>query len=320
MNIIFMGSPDFAVPGLRKINNEPELNIKAVITQTDKLRGRGQKLKSTPVKFQALKMQLDVIEEKNINRESFLKKLRKISPDCIVVVAFGQKLGQEILSLPKYGCINLHASLLPEYRGASPIHQVIIDGKKTTGVTTMYMNEGWDTGDIIYQKKVKINRGDTAGILHNKLAIIGADLLIKTMIDIKRGVAPRKEQNDELASYAKKIDKNTGNINWNKKSIEIYNLIRGLNPWPGAFTYYQNELLKIWSAEPVKEDMITEIEHIEDQPGRIILSNEGNELIIKTADGFLKITEIQLAGRQKLSVKDFLRGYTIISGEKLGQY
>jgi methionyl-tRNA formyltransferase len=311
MKIVFMGTPDFAVPSLEKINESSSLEILGVVTQPDRPRDRGQKLRPTPVKATALKMGIEVFETSNVNKEPFLNKLRALQPEAIVVVAFGQKLGNEILDLPVYGCINLHASLLPEYRGASPIHQVIIDGKKLTGVTTMYMDEGWDTGDIIYKEEVEIADKETVGELHDRLASIGAKLLVKTLIDIEKGTAPREAQDDELATYAGKIDKDTGKIDWGKSARDIFNLIRGVNPWPGAYTYYHGDLIKIWKAEMLEDINFPG----SDKPGRIVSAGEEDGLVVKTGKGYLRINELQLAGRRKMSVKEFLRGYNINTDE-----
>lgn len=315
MNIVYMGTPDFSVFSLEKLNSSNYIKINRVVTQPDRPRGRGQKLEPTAVKKKALEMDLQVFQSKNINTKKFIKKLKIISPDAIVVVAFGQKLSKEILNIPKYGCINLHGSLLPEYRGASPIHQAILDGKKITGVTTMYMAEGWDTGDMIYKKELKIEKTDTVGILHDKMAELGAELLLKTLIDIEKGIAPRERQDHNKASYTSKIDKSTGEINWNFTSEKIYNQVRGTNPWPGAYTYYQGELLKIWQLE-IKKDPEGNFKSTE--PGTIVKADNNNGLLIKTGDGFVEIIELQLPGRKRISVKDMLHGYNIKIDEILG--
>ncbi len=327
-----MGTPDFSVFSLERLASSKDIELIAVVTQPDKPRGRGQKMQATPVKKKALDLGIDVLQTNNVNKSSFLEKLRNYSPDIIAVVAFGQMLSKELLELPKYACINLHASLLPEYRGAGPIHQVILDGKELTGVTTMYMAEGWDTGDMIYKEEVKINRQDTVGILHDKLADIGADLLVKTIIDIEKGIAPREEQNHERASYASKISKTTGEIDWNNSSEKIYNQVRGVNPWPGAYTYHQGQLLKIWKCSiRDNKDIANDINntnaektYINDKKakqlsaGTIVKANSEDGLLVKTSDGIIEITEMQMAGRKRMSAKDFLHGYTIDKGSLLG--
>ena len=314
MKVVFMGTPDFSVFSLDRLARSDKIELSAVVTQPDKPRGRGQIMQPTPVKKKALELEIDVLQVMNVNEESFLKDLADLTPDFIVVVAFGQKLGNELLELPKYACINLHASLLPEYRGASPIHQAILDGKEYTGVTTMYMAEGWDTGDMIYKERVKIDYQDTVGVLHDKLADIGADLLVKTLIDIEKGTAPREVQDHEKANYATKIDKTTGEINWNNPSEKIYNQVRGVNPWPGAYTYYQGNLLKVWRVSIIdssKQDNLL--------PGTIIKADAENGFLVKTADGVIELIELQMAGRKRMSAKDFLHGYTIDKGDILGE-
>ena len=305
-----MGSPDFAVDSLEKLHFSEKINIEAVISQPDRKKGRGQKKKATPVKKKASELGIEVLTSTNVNQKSFIEKIKKYSPDAIVVVAFGQKFSRDLLELPEYGCINLHASLLPKYRGSSPIHQSIINGDNKTGVTTMYMDEKLDNGDIIYKKEIKIEYKDTVGKLHDKLASEGAELLLKTMIDIEKGIAPRKEQNDKKATYAPKIDKSLGKINWNDKTEKIYNLVRGVNPWPGAYTYYEGEKIKIWKVSIVNNDFD------KGEIGEIIKSDVDNGIIVRTADGYLKIDKLQPAGKRKMNVEDYLRGNVIAKGEK----
>ncbi len=312
MDIIFMGSPDFAVPSLVHLYESDGIRIKGVVTQPDKKKGRGQKLQPTPVKKKAQELDLKIYTEENINKPSFIEKLKDISPEAIIVVAFGQKLGKGILALPVYGCINLHASLLPVYRGACPVHMALINGDKVTGVTTIYMDEGWDTGDIIYKKEVKIMRDDTVGILHDKLAKIGAELLVKTVIDVEKGIAPRIKQNDKEAIYAYKFNKSVGEINWQESAENIYNLVRGVNPWPGAYTKINNDLLKIWEVEVVDPQKVI------DDPGIIVRPSMDEGLIVQCGKGLIKINRLQLAGRKSMTVDKFLCGYNINQGQKLG--
>ncbi|MFI5358882.1 MAG: methionyl-tRNA formyltransferase [Halanaerobiales bacterium] len=314
MRIVYMGTPDFSVQSLAKLSECREIEIGLVISQPDKPVGRGLKFQATPVKRKALELGLELIETDNVNQPEIIEKIKKINPDAIVVVAFGQKLGKEILEMPRYGCINLHASLLPEYRGASPIHRAIIDGKKITGVTTMYMAEGWDTGDMIYQEEVAIEDNDTAGTLHDKLALVGAGLLLKTLLDIEKGVAPRVEQDHSRATYTGKIDKNTGAIDWQKTSLSIHNLVRGVNPWPGAYTYYNGETIKIWQTGILSEDRFKGEGEI--VPGTIVASDLHNGLIVKTGDGYIEIIELQIPGRKKMLARDLLNGYTINVGDR----
>jgi methionyl-tRNA formyltransferase len=310
MRLIFMGTPDFAVPSLEELNRESGLEIRGIVTRPERPRGRGQRIQPSPVQKKALELGLEVLQVKDINQPEFIKQIRDLTVEAIVVVAFGQKLGQELLDLTRYGCLNLHASLLPDYRGASPINQVIIDGRKKSGITTMYMDAGWDTGDIIYQEEVEIKWSDTAGTLHDKLAVRGAKLLVKTLRDVEKGIAPRIKQDHKQATYADKIDRETGKIDWNKDAEEIFNLVRGVNPWPGACTTHQGKTLKIWQVIPLRnsDDQL--------QPGEVTSSSEDEGLVVKAGQGSVEIKVLQLAGRKKMSVKDFLRGYTINVGDK----
>ncbi len=233
--------------------------------------------------------------------------------DFIVVVAFGQKLSPELLAIPKYGCINLHASLLPEYRGSSPIHKAIIDGKKTTGNTTMYMAEGWDDGDIIYQQKVEIKKDYTVGKLHDLLAEKGAKLLLKTLKDVKSGEAPKISQNESEATFAYKIDKSLGEINWNQSAKEIYNLIRGVNPWPGAYTKLDDQKIKIW------ESRISDYKDSDYEAGTIIKADQDEGILVQTADGVLAINKLQLPGGRRMNVRDFLNGHQLKEEKKFSK-
>lgn len=310
MKIIFMGTPEFAVPSLLELDNEQDVKIEAVVTQPDRKSGRGQKVHYSDIKKQALALDLEVLQTENVNRKEFLDNLKAMELDFIVVVAFGQKLSPELLAIPEYGCINLHASLLPEYRGSSPIHKAIIDGKKITGNTTMYMDEGWDDGDIIYQQEVEIKDDYTVGKLHDLLAEKGSKLLLKTLKDVKNGTAPRISQNESEATFAYKIDKSLGKIDWNQSAEDIYNLIRGVNPWPGAYTELDNKKIKIWKSK------ISEHENSNFEPGTIIKANHDNGILVQTAAGILSIKKLQLPGGKKMKVQDFLNGHQLEKGKK----
>lgn len=312
MKIVFMGTPEFAVPSLQRLNDDQEIEIKAVVTQPDRKSGRGQKVQYSDIKEKALENDLEVMQSKNVNQKDFLDGLRKIKPDFIVVVAFGQKLSPELLEIPKYGCINLHASLLPEYRGSSPIHKAIIDGKKVTGNTTMYMDEGWDDGDIIYQQELEISEEDTVGLMHDKLAEAGADLLLKTLKDIKAGQAPRIEQDDSKATFAYKIDKSLGEIDWQQSAWDIHNLIRGVNPWPGAYTFLNSKRLKVWKSK------VSDLENTDFEPGTIVKANIKDGILVQTGDGILAIEKLQLPGAKRIEAEDFLNGHQLNAEEKLG--
>ena len=308
MKIIFMGTPDFAVPSLKKLAKDPEIDIAAVVTQPDREKGRGQKVRFSAVKKTALDLELSVLQSDNVNKKEFLQKLKELQVDFIVVVAFGQKLSEELLDLPEEACINLHASLLPEYRGSSPIHRAIIDGKKITGNTTMHMAPGWDDGDIIYQQEIKIKRDDTVGDLHDRLAEKGSKLLVKTLKDIKKRAAPRISQDDEKATFAYKIDKSLGEIDWSNSAEDIYNLVRGVNPWPGAYTHLNGNRIKIWKVEISN--------HKSDKETGIVLKADNNEILVQSGDGVIAIKKLQPAGAKKLSASDFLNGYDLEPGQK----
>ena len=253
MNIVFMGTPEFSVSALEELIKAGH-NILAVVTQPDKARGRGKEIQYTPVKEAALKYDIPVYQPKQVKDTEFVNVLREINPDVMVVIAFGQILSKDILDIPKYGCINIHASLLPKYRGAAPIQWSIIDGEGITGVTTMYMNEGLDTGDMLDKEIVKISKKETGGSLHDKLAQVGSTLIIETLDKIEKGNISRVKQEDSESTYAKILDKKLGNIDFSMKAVEIERLIRGLNPWPSAYTKLNNKNLKIWDAEVIEKE------------------------------------------------------------------
>lgn len=305
MKIVYMGTPEFAVPSLTALYNDEQIEIEAVITQPDRKSGRGQQVHYSDIKEKALDFNLKIMQSKNVNQKDFLNKLKHLEPDFIVVVAFGQKLSPELLEIPKYGCINLHASLLPEYRGSSPIHKAIIDGKKVTGNTTMYMAEGWDDGDIIYQQQVEIKEDETVGELHDKLAERGAELLLKTLKDLKAGKAPRIPQDDSEATFAYKIDKTLGEIDWSQSAEDIHNLIRGVNPWPGAYTELNGDRIKIWQSS------LSQQENSDYQPGTIIKADLNDGILVQTGDGILSIEKLQLPGGRRLNADDFLNGHQL---------
>jgi len=310
MKIIFTGTPDFSVPSLKELVKEDKINIEAVITQPDKRRGRGKKVRYTPVKKEALKHDIEVLQPANINDDDFIKKLNKRDIDLMVVVAYGQILSKELLDLPRAGCINLHASLLPEYRGSSPIQQAIMDGKDTTGVTTMFMDEGLDTGDIIYQREVAIKEEYNAGDLHDKLAEVGAKLLRETVVKLKEGSVPRLSQTEDKASYTGQLSKEDGLIDWQKSSQDLYYFVKAMNPWPGSFTYLDGKLLKIFEVKPVDDNT-------DKKTGTVIKAEPEKGLYIQTGKGLLKIEKLQLAGKKRMSTPDFLRGYEIEEGTRL---
>lgn len=302
MKIVFMGTPDFSVNALENIVKAGH-DVVGVITQPDKPKGRGGKMQYTPVKEKALELGLDVYQPQRVKETEFIEKLKEMNPDAIVVIAFGQILPKAILDMPKYGCINVHASLLPKYRGAAPIQWSVIDGEKETGVTTMYMNEGLDTGDIIDKVVVPIDKKETGGSLFDKLAIEGGKLILKTLIELENGTAVRTPQDDSKSNYAGMINKQLGKIDFNKSANEIERLIRGLNPWPSAYTKMDGKTLKIWDAD------VDDSEN-DSAPGTI--TEVGKEFIrVATGKGSLKILELQLEGKKRMKTRDFLNGAKI---------
>lgn len=302
MKIVFMGTPDFSVNALENIVKAGH-DVVGVITQPDKPKGRGGKMQYTPVKEKALELGLDVYQPQRVKEPEFIEKLKEMNPDAIVVIAFGQILPKEILDMPKYGCINVHASLLPKYRGAAPIQWAVIEGEKETGVTTMYMNEGLDTGDIIDKVVVPIDKKETGGSLFDKLAIEGGKLILKTLIELENGTAVRTPQDDSKSNYAGMINKQLGKIDFNKSANEIERLIRGLNPWPSAYTKMDGKTLKIWDAD------VDDSEN-DSAPGTI--NEVGKDFIrVATGKGSLKILELQLEGKKRMKTRDFLNGAKI---------
>lgn len=305
MNLVFMGTPDFAVESLKRLYDSGH-NIKAVISQPDRKSGRGMSVTPTPVKEYAVSKGLQVYQPEKIRKDlELIEKIKQLKPDVIVVVAFGQILPQSILDIPKYGCVNVHGSLLPKYRGAAPIQWAIINGEETTGITTMYMDAGMDTGDMIEKFEIPIEYNDTYGTLYEKLKVLGGKAIVSTLEKIAdAGIGGRKKQSDDF-TMAPMIQKEMGEIDWNKTSREIRNLIRGFNPMPGAFTTINNERMKVWMAE------ITEIEADNAKPGDIIKANSKDGLLIKTGDGVIELTEIQMPNLKRMSAKDYLRGHKI---------
>ena len=303
--IVFMGTPDFAVKSLEALYKN-DYDIKLVVTQQDKRRGRGKKLQYTAVKEKALDLDLKVSQPEDINSEEMVKTLKDISPDFIVVAAFGQILKEEILEIAKYKCINVHASLLPKYRGAAPINWAIINGEKETGITIMEMERGLDTGDMISKKSIPIDIEDDYISIHDELALIGGKLLVETLEDIKLGKATMTSQDDSLSSYAPMIYKATGKIDWNRSGIDILNLIKGVIPWPGAFTSYKDETLKIYKAEVLER-------FNKEESGKIVkVSNQG--VFVNCEDSTLLIKELQFPNKKRMEVKEYLKGNTIEVG------
>lgn len=305
MRVVFMGTPDFAVPSLEALV-EAGYQVALVVTQPDRPKGRGKKAAFSPVKESALNLGLPLLQPEQVRGDDFLNQLKSYCPDVVVVVAYGRILPPAVLALPKFGCINVHASLLPNYRGAAPIHRAIINGESLTGITTMYMDEGLDTGDIILQKETPISRTDTVGDLHDRLAADGADLLVETLALTVQGLAPRAPQTGE-SSYAPMLTLQDELIEWQEPAETIYNRIRGLNPWPGARTYLDGKVLKIWRAEVFDEV------NSQGFPGQILgVRREG--LLVCASGNSLLITELQFQGSKRLSTADYLRGHKTPEG------
>lgn len=304
MNIIFMGTPDFARDSLEAIYNEGH-NILAVVTNPDKPKGRGMKMIASPVKEFAIEHNLPVYQPVSVkNNTEFIEEMKALQPDLICVVAYGKILPKEILEIPPYGCINVHASLLPKYRGAAPIQWAILNGDTLTGVTTMYMDIGMDTGDIILTKEVSIGEDETTGELWDRLSKIGGELLSDTIKQIEEKTAPRIPQGNDF-SMAPMLSKDMAKIDWDTKtSTEIKNLVRGLNPIMGAYTMYQGKKIKLWKIEIVGDIQIDPNQ----QPGQILIADDKQGLYIKTLDGAIKVLEIQGENAKRMNVCDFLRG------------
>ena len=309
MKVLFMGTPEIAATILEAIINSKH-EVVGVVTQEDKPKGRGKVLSAPPVKELALKHNIEVFQPHIIKEENAINRLREYDADIFVVAAYGKILSKEILEIPKYGCINAHASLLPKYRGAAPIQWSIIDGEKLTGVTVMQMDEGLDTGDMLFKSVVEIDDEDTADTLYEKLSICGGNLIVEALDRIETGDIHPVSQDDSQASYAKILDKSLGRLSFNKPAIEIDRLVRGLNSWPGTYTYIDGKMLKIWEVKT--SDLSSNGE-----PGTIHSCEDG-KLFVNTADNALEIITIQLEGKKRMDVKSFMLGYKLEAGKKLG--
>ncbi|MGN7310361.1 methionyl-tRNA formyltransferase [Alkalicoccobacillus gibsonii] len=311
MNIVFMGTPDFAVPVLSALHST--YPVKAVVTQPDRPVGRKKTLTPPPVKVKAEELGLPVLQPEKIKNEWQI--VADLEPDLIVTAAFGQILPQELLDVPKYKCLNVHASLLPEYRGGAPIHQAIIDGKKETGITIMYMAQKLDAGDILSQESVKISGDDNVGTLHDKLSEIGAPLLIRTIKQLLNNEITPIKQDDEKATFARNISREMEKLDWSKSAKDLYNQIRGLCPWPVAYTTLEGQNLKVWKAELVEE------ESTESESGVIVKLNDEGLFISTGNKGMIKITELQPAGKKRMDAAAFYRGVgqKVALGTKVGE-
>ena len=311
MKIVFMGTPDFAVGTLEALI-EAGHEVVLAVTQPDKPKGRGKEMQFTPVKECALKHDIPVFQPRRVREEECIEELRKYNADIMVVVAFGQILPKEILEMCTYGCVNVHASLLPKYRGSAPIQWAIIDGEEVTGVTTMQMDEGLDTGDMLLKTEVTIEPKETGGSLFDKLADAGAKLCVETLEALQNKTVTPIPQGETTTAYAKMLDKQLGNIDWNKTAVQIERLIRGLTPWPSAYTNWNDKVMKIWDAEVSAIDIETE-----DAKAGTIVKVEKDAFYVQTGEGLLKVCELQIPGKKRMEAGAFLRGYQVKVGEKL---
>lgn len=315
MKIVYMGTPDFSVGALEALIKAGH-EITAVVTQPDKAKGRSGQVQCSPVKECAVRYGIPVFQPVRIKVPEAVEELKKYEADVYVVAAFGQILSRQILEMPRLGCVNIHASLLPKYRGAAPINQCIIDGEKETGITIMQMDTGVDTGDILAQKKVIIEDKETAATLFDKLAQAGAKLIVETLPLIERGEVTPVRQDESLASHVKMMDKSMGKIDWMQDAVCIERLVRGLNPWPSAYTFCQNKNVKIWSSDALEGDMVKNAGS-DAQPGTIV-SVAKDFFDVACGKGILRIYELQLEGKKRMDTKSFLLGNQWKAGMILG--
>lgn len=317
MRILFMGTPDFALESLKALY-DAKYDIIGVVTNVDKPKGRGMKMVASPVKEYAIEKNLQVYQPVKVrNNPEFLEEVKKLNPDLICVVAYGKILPQELLDIPKYGCVNVHGSLLPKYRGAAPIQWAVLNGDKKTGVTTMFMNAGMDTGDMILKEEVEIGEDETTGELWDRLKTIGANLLIKTVKEIENGTTTRTKQPEE-GTMAPMLSKEMAKIDWkNKTANDIKNLVRGLNPIMGAYTFLDGKKIKFWKVQTLTEnELLEKFQELEEykyhldkmQAGTVLFSDDKKGLFIKANGGILQVLEIQGENSKRMAVGDFLRG------------
>ncbi|MDD4564269.1 MAG: methionyl-tRNA formyltransferase [Eubacteriales bacterium] len=309
MKIIYMGTPDFAVPPLELLFKN-DYRVELVITQPDKARDRGKKVQFSAVKKKALELGIEVLQpEKVKGNAELIERIKDTDPDLIIVAAYGKILPLELLEIPRLGCINIHASLLPKYRGAAPIHRSIIEGETETGITLMYMEEGLDTGDMIASRSTEIGK-KTAAELHDELSVMGGELLIETLPDLIKGTVIRTSQDDNKASYAPMIFKKDGLVDFEKSPIEIERLIQGLNSWPGAYTFYNGEQMKLWNAEALDDKT--------KEPAGTIIETTKQGIKVAAGGRTLLIKRIQMPGKKAMDAAEYLKGNRISAGEVLG--
>jgi len=316
IKVVFMGTGKFAVKCLSFLLEDPFFDV-VVITQPDSVRGRGYKLQPTPVKQLAQEMSLKIYQPEKLNRVFFENYFVKENPEIVLVADYGLKVPKRILEYPRYGCINVHPSLLPKYRGAAPVNWALIRGEKVTGVTTIVMDEGWDSGDILLQEETKIHPEENAGMLLDRLADVGAKLLVKTAYGLYEGNITRRKQKHSQATFAPFLKKDDGLINWSLEAEKIVNLIRGLTPVPGTYTYFKDKMLKISSAAEadLKADGFKDFE-----AGQLVFADRNKGLVVKSGnDSFISILELQPAGKRMMTWKDFLSGYRVKVGNRFSQ-
>ena len=317
LKILFMGTPDFARISLEEIYNSG-FNVIGIVTNPDKPKGRGMKMIASPVKEFGIENNIPVYQPLKIrNNDAFIEEMKLLKPDVICVVAYGKILPKEILEIPPLGCINVHGSLLPKYRGAAPIQWAVINGEKQTGITTMYMNEGMDTGDMILKEVVDIGEDETTGELWKRLAGIGGKLLVNTLKLIESGNAPREKQGNDF-TIAPMLEKEMAQINWNEKTaLEIKNLVRGLNPIMGAYTFINGKKIKLWKVRVISNEEFIGLNFVSDlnldnvNNGDVIVANDKQGLFLKAKDAVIEAIEIQVEGSKKMNAKDYLRGHKL---------
>jgi methionyl-tRNA formyltransferase len=307
LRIVFMGTPDFAIPTLQMLVDRGE-NVVAVVTQPDRPKGRGQQLQPPPVKTLALSYGIPVLQPLKVRAAEVIQEINALAPDLIVVIAFGQILPKALLDIPRYGCINVHASLLPRYRGAAPINWCIINGEVETGITTMMMDVGLDTGDILLKRAIPINADENAVSLHDRLSILGAETMAATLDTLANGELAPQKQDDSLSCYAPMLKKEMGEINWRMNPSAICNLVRGITPWPGAYTWLDGKILKIFRTAGISD--------VAGEPGTVISAGK-NGLEVACGGGSIVISELQLEGKKRLSAPEFLAGYKVVPGTRL---
>lgn len=307
MRIVFMGTPDFALPSLKALLSQDDFEIVGVITQPDRARGRHSQLTPCPVKAFALEQGLDVYTFEKVRARIGRETIESLKPDVLVTAAFGQILSQRILDIPPLGCVNVHGSLLPKYRGAAPIQWSIINGDHTTGITTMLTEKGVDCGDILLQHTVEIDPGETAGELFDRLSHLGGQVLVDTLRGLLGKTITPQKQNDALATHCPMMTKANGQIDWNQSAQEVHNLVRGVNPWPGAYFHHGDRIIKVWRTEILDQN--------ESQPGIVVHSKD--TLDIACGKGVLRILEMQIPGKRRMQTSQILRGYAIQVGERL---